>query len=149
MKFKLAANAEIDLLTKSEVTDVVQQHMRAALGGVLYRTIPQVFTPANSALMVFKFTPQTGRMWSVKAISVAPKSATDVVQVWKNDSASLSAYVCSINDDGQKGNFQTFTSGALVVQGGETVIVQALTVTTVGYASIRVKEVPAGHDWKL
>lgn len=149
MKFKLAANAEIDLLTKDEIAEVVQSNLRDALGGVLFRTIPDTFIPANSQLMQFQFTPQSGRMWSVRSISVAPKSATDPVQVYKNDIASLSNFVCSIADDGQKGNYQSFTNGALIVQGGETVIVQAVTLTTTGYASIRVKEVPAGHDFKV
>lgn len=149
MKFKLSANAEVDLLTKDEVGSIVQDAIRASMGGVLYRSIPAQFTPANGALMIFKFATPPGRMWRVCSLSVSPKTATDVVQIYKNDQSAPGNYVCSIADDGQKGNYQSFTAGALIVQAGETVIVQALTVVTAGNATIRVKEVPAGHDVKL
>jgi len=148
MKFKLAANAEIDLLTKSEVVDVVQSHMRDALGGVLYRSVlAKPFVSDGTSIVTFELKVREGRMWSVRAVSVN-KSDTDVVKLWK-DSVTPGSYICSVADDGQKGNYVSFTNGALVLQSGETLVVQALTATGNSYCSIRVKEVPAGHDFKL
>jgi hypothetical protein len=147
MKFKLSANADIDLLTKDEVQEVLTQNMRDALGGVLYRDIPLTFANAAPAIVTFSFTCQAGRMWDVRAIFVN-KSATDVVQIWKQ-SVTPGSYRGTIADDGNKGNVQTYTKGSLIVQGGQTLVIQALTATGAAYATLSVKEVPAGHDFKL
>lgn len=147
MKVKLQAGAELDLLTKSEVSDVVSQAVRSQQYGIRMKPYLQTQTdPNNTSSMTIEIP--DGLMWDVRSI-YASKSVADKIRVFR-DSTTPGAKQCTIADDTDNGNFQNFTKGSFVMRGGQKIIVQAVTGGTVLITvRLSVMEVPDGYDWHL
>jgi hypothetical protein len=145
MKFRLHANAEVDMLTKKELKDELNEHAKKLTGGIRYRRMEQQFT--GTGPITFQFFVPVGFIWSVRGVSVQ-KPTADVAQVWLNSINPMS-FVNTIADDTKNGNFATYEEGALTVQAGGTVIVQCPVATGIGYAAISVAEVLVGEEWRL
>ena len=147
MKAKLIAGAELDLLTKGEVTDVVGQAIAASRYGIQLKPILQLQTDPNTIYQMTIIIPD-GWMWDIRSL-YASKSTADVIRVYR-DNVTPGAKQCSIVDDTDNGNFQTFTKGSFVMRGGQQVVVQCKTqTTTLTSVRLSVMEVPNGHDWHL
>lgn len=147
MKVKLQAGAELDLLTKNEVTDVVGQAIAAQQYGIRMKPYLQTQTdPNNAGSMTIELL--DGVMWDVRSIYVS-KSAADKVRVFR-DATTPGAKQCTIADDTDNGNFQNFTKGSFVMRGGQKIIVQVVTGGTIlNTVRLSVMECPDGHDWNL
>lgn len=149
MKFKLTANTEIDLLTKDEMQEVIQDQSSTLTniltGGVRYRPVSQKFT--GSGPISFSFTPNSGYTWAVRAVSVQ-KAGPGGVLVYMDQIQPLS-FVNLITDDGANNNFATYPAGSLVITPTGALIVQAQSQTGVAYCRLGVKECRAGEEWRL
>lgn len=147
MKVKLQANAELDMLTKNEVSDALNSALKNHLqNGIRIRPIVGVVTDPNTTNQI-TLTCQDGNMWDIRSI-YALKSAADTVRLFLNNVNT--ARLRSIPDDGDNGSGQTFTRGDLVLRGGQSLIVNTkLTGTTLLSVVLWVMEVPDGHDWHL
>lgn len=147
MKFKLAANAEVDMLTKNEMSDVVTSALKNHLqNGVRIRPISKTDTDPNNAGQM-TITCQDGDMWDIRSIYVV-KSTADVVHLYLNNVNT--ARLRSIPDDNDSGNLMTFPRGDVTLRGGQSLIISAKTGgTALVSAVLWVMEVPDGHDWHL
>lgn len=149
MKFKLTANSEIDLLTKDEVQEVMNDQSRVLTdiltGGIRFRPVSQKFT--GSGPITFTFQPNSGYSWSVRSISVQKPAAAGML-VYMDQVQPLS-FVNLIADDGANNNFYTYTSGSLVITPTGQLIVTASALNGVAYCRLSVKECRAGEEWRL
>lgn len=145
MKVKLAANAELDLLNKEELTNALDDHASQLTGGVSYDRKTLTFT--SPGVVSFRFDVPIGLVWSVRMVSVQ-KASSDTVQLWLNSVNPLS-FLDTIADDGSFGNARNYSRGAINVTSGNTLIIQAKAATGIAYAGISVEEVEVGNEWRL
>lgn len=147
MKFKLQAGAEMDILTKDELTEVMGQTLAAYQYGVVIKPLLRTQTDPNNTGSISISVPD-GLMWDIRSVYVT-KSAADLVRVYR-DNVTPGSKVCAIVDDTDNGNYQTFRKGSFLVRGGQTVLVQAKTGGTVLLTlRLQVMEVADGHDWHV
>lgn len=140
MKFKLTANADIDLLTKGELTDVLDEysknwkrefHLRDIDGSTLN-------IPANGSAPLGG--PTTGMTWEVKRISVVGSA----VDIYRN-TTTPSGYRDSIQP-----GMKTYSARTLIVKSGGILLAANPTgsaITTV--VNLCVTEVPSHLEWTL
>lgn len=150
MKFKISAGAEVDVLTKDELKDVVQKQLKVLTSGVNYRWVQPANnpTPAVAGALSFTFTPQDGYIWDVETISVL-KDGTGVVRVSINEDTP-SRFWAHIADDGNNGNTLLVSSKSLVVPAGSTLLVKTIgAFSGKGSAQILVKETLSLEQWRL
>lgn len=141
MKFRIKAGAEVDFLTKDELSDVLGDHLAEIGAGVRYKRIPYA-----GPLPLTVAGPESGFVWSVKLVSatfnVADKCKAYVDQVEDSslvgyDAASDTAHVLRWGSD------------QLILFGTQPLIVAGTGTATSATGLMYVEQVPVGAEWKL
>ncbi|TCO52984.1 hypothetical protein [Actinocrispum wychmicini] len=150
MKFRIQANAEVDLLSRDELKQELRAHAQLLTGGVTYRWVLPAgsTTQSTPGPQLWEFVPRHGYVWDVQTISVL-KSTSGAVRVSLAEDTP-SGFVTHVPDDGLTGNTLLVSSKSLIVPA--QVPLQIRTVGAfngTGNARILVKEVLAIEQWRL
>lgn len=160
-KFRLAANAEVDLLTRQELDESLQSQQdtwqAAALRGIKWMRLPEVLTgrAASGKLTLGETTgqqagPAQGYIWSLRRLIVnglTSGATPDVVNLYRGTPAGQPLWQFNGNNFGY-----TFGRLELVLQGGETLaLASAGTFAATGQITLsgELLEVPAELLGKL
>lgn len=124
MKVRLAANAELDLLTKAELDQSLSDlrgWIAEARRGVKFRTISAKATVAGGVWTIpggqHDLGPQSGTCWSVTALAVSGSgitAGTDRFSVYADDVSAAKLFLNGILYG------QTWSVGTFVLGGGST-----------------------------
>lgn len=148
MKFTLHAGAELDLLTKDELTkaldDAQLKHTQAWSGiRLLNVPVPTATIAANSSEIVA--VPRAGFTWSVRRVSVFGSTTATSLDLYLA-SVSPSNYIDSVTGYGRV----TYSSDCLIVLDSTPLILSNPSASAVTVAlNIGVAQVTAGDEWKL
>lgn len=156
MKFKIQANADIDLLTKDEVKDVLVGWMAEIARGVKFRSFSASGTGAGGGAVytidgaaTANLGPQAGFTWAVMRLYVSGAgvtAGTDLFSVFAN-AADPSRLVVSGLTRGKE-----WGSGGFVLNGNDRIVVQGVATGTAGGAVViagQAIEVPQQLAYRL
>lgn len=157
-KFKIAAGAEIDMLTNSELrktlSDTMASWMAEVTTGARYARFSAAGLIAGAALQIGgaeraddNLGPAPGFVWDVRRLRISGLADADVASVYVND-ANPSSMVASTAD----------VSGGLFLWGeqvvlypGDSLLVAGASLTATGYVTVsgQVRELPMALAWRL
>jgi hypothetical protein len=150
-KSKLTAGAELDLLTKGEVADVLKSwSTELTRGARLRRWAMQGITDGSGNLAIGdqRDGPEEGMVWAVTRLSVAPGPTLGAngLQVYANSEQSPAALlIAKLTTDQFPGDH-----GCNLMPGDTLRIVgTGITATTQVTVTMSIKEVPSLMAWSL
>lgn len=151
MKVKLEAGASLDLLTKSEVDEVLRSWHNEVRAGVKYPLFSaQAVADANGLVSFTADTlgPAEGFVWDVRRLAVyAPSwdTATDLARIYINEPSPARLVAWNVATQLQ------FEPHALVLNYGSTLYITGgvMTVGDVFTITGQAKEVPYQLGWSL
>lgn len=153
-KHKLTAGAEIDLLTKDEVRDVLRSWMEEITRGARYiRRAVTGTVDGGGALLIGGVSdedtlkPPPGFMWAVTRISLSGLTAGQSVDVYINEVAPSQLLYSNVTN----GTRVPTTRTSIVMQGNDHLIVRGTALTAAAQIGLNlgIKEVPAFMAWSL
>lgn len=165
MKTKLQAGAELDLISKEEMKDVlktVTQDWFSQVGrGDRYKRFSAAATISGGTLTIggsnqrdHVLGPAEGFVWAVQRIALSGlttntgtplTSSTEPVQLFLNDDGASSLVHPAVQ------GFIDFGDHELVLYGGDTLLVTGTGLTKTGVVTLtgQAREVPAPLAWRL
>jgi hypothetical protein len=153
--FKITANADIDLLTKEEVAEVLSGWMAEIARGVRFRNFSGQTVLAGGVYTIGlsgqdPIGPREGFLWSVVRISVSgagvAAAGTDLYSVFDSE-VSPSKLVASGLTRGKEWN-----TGGFVLDGGSQLVVSGVGTGTAGAPVVvagQAIEIPVQLAWRL
>ncbi|MFE3653349.1 hypothetical protein ACFXO2_37145 [Streptomyces sp. NPDC059152] len=141
MKWRIKAGAEIDVLTKDELNDVLSEQLDPWRGGVRYKRIPY-----SGTLPVTVDAPESGYVWSVRLLS-AVFDARSPLRVYTQTTDPSSLVGVERGDDVD--HVMRWQYNQLVLFGTQPLIVAGSGVAEHATGLMYVAEVPVGQEWQL
>lgn len=151
MKQKLQAGMELDLLTKNEVTDILQSwRNELSRGARVRRYAVQGFADGAGNLLMGANTdgPDQGMVWGITRLSVAPGPtlAAAGLSVYANDASTPSALLV--------GRLLTDLypdARGCMIQGGDSLRIAGAGITASAQVTVTmsIREVPVQMAWSL
>lgn len=160
-KFKIGANAEIDLLTKGELDDSLadsakgEWQERARGVKVMRFTAPVQASLTATAIYVIPYTPAQGYSWALRLVG-ATFSAAFNLRAWVTSDPSVTSLptpnnMMPLGVTGGSALAVTlpFSGTQMVLNGGDFVVMSASGSVTLNSYVLTAVEVPTELLWKL
>lgn len=164
MKFKIQAGAELDLLTKGEMSEALETFRQAwvteiARGDRYRRFSGQAAISAGSFTIGgpdggpdrADFGPRDGYVWSVKRLAVALGDGTPLDPTMEN----LAIYINEVSPANLVHpvfvDYQPFGSDELVLYPGDELVIAGSSLSSTGYLTVtgQAREIPMQLAWRL
>lgn len=153
-KVKLQLGAELDLLNKQEMGELLTKHdswQREAAFGLRHQDLPRMIGTPNAGTLNLGANqpdqptcgPKSGWYWAVKRVSVDGLATGDAVKLYKD-----TKFVCWIS---YQPGFATFGKDGLVMKAGDFLVISGTGLTTTAQVEVygEAVSVPGPLMWKL
>lgn len=158
MKFKIAAGAEIDLLTRGEMSEVLRNWGEEWIRGRRYRKVNGVGTVDGAGGLSIggagdasgELGPDEGFVWSVKRLIISGLSDGDVVTLFANEpsaSTLIESGITSTTADPTRTQALRWGSNQVVLQAGERLLLTGASLTSGAVVTVagQTMEAPASY----
>lgn len=146
MKFKIAAGAEIDLLTKEEMSDALRNWSEEFLRGRRYRKVNGTGTVTAAGDVSIggpdtgsEMGPDEGMVWSVKRLVISGLADGKHVTLWVNETSASTLVepgIIGSTADPTRTPSLRWGSNQLVLQAGERLLVTGSSLAAGGTVTV-------------